>query len=95
MMYLKNLKRGRIHEYVDQYQAESQSNAVLGFSTTSKTRPLIVAKLEEFIRNELISINSIRLINEMRTFIWQYGKPQAMRGYNDDLVMAFSNRMLD
>ena len=26
----------------------------------------------------------------MRTFIWQYGKPQAMRGYNDDLVMALA-----
>ena len=78
------------HEYVDQYQAESQSNAVMGFSTTSKTRPLIVAKLEEFIRNELITVNSSRLINEMRTFIWQYGKPQAMRGYNDDLVMSLA-----
>tara|TARA_R110002020_G_scaffold37239_8_gene112522 strand:+ start:6530 stop:8113 length:1584 start_codon:yes stop_codon:yes gene_type:complete len=78
------------HEYIDQYQAEYQPNAVLGFSTTAKTRPLIVAKLEEFIRNELITVNSSRLINEMKTFIWQYGKPQAMRGYNDDLVMALA-----
>ena len=55
-----------------------------------KTRPLIVAKLEEFIRNKLITAYSLRLINELRTFIWHNGKPQAMRGYNDDLTMALA-----
>jgi len=78
------------HEYVDQLQAEARSNAVPGFSTTSKTRPLIVAKLEEFIRNQLITIHSHRLLNEMKTFIWHNGKPQAMRGYNDDLIMSLA-----
>ena len=26
----------------------------------------------------------------MKTFIWHNGKPQAMRGYNDDLIMALA-----
>ena len=26
----------------------------------------------------------------MKTFVWQSGRPQAMRGYNDDLIMAFA-----
>ena len=26
----------------------------------------------------------------MKTFVWHSGRPQAMRGYNDDLVMAFA-----
>ena len=55
-----------------------------------KTRPLIIAKFEEFIRNKLITIYSSRTINEMKTFIWRNGKPQAMRGYNDDLIMALA-----
>ena len=55
-----------------------------------KTRPLIVAKLEEFIRNKLIKIYSSRTINEMKTFIWKNGKPQAMKGYHDDLIMALA-----
>ncbi len=76
------------HEFVEEYQADQMSNAVAGFSTTSKTRPLIVAKLEEFIRNNLIKINSGRLLAEMRTFIWTNGRPEAMRSYNDDLIMA-------
>ena len=78
------------HEYIDQHQAEMVNSSVPGFSTSMKTRPLIIAKLEEFIRNKLIKIYSNRSINEMRTFIWKNGKPQAMRGYNDDLVLALA-----
>jgi len=78
------------HEYVDQYQAEGMNSAVAGFTNSSKTRPLIIAKLEEFIRNKLITVYSSRLVNELKTFIWHNGKPQAMRSYNDDLVMALA-----
>jgi len=78
------------HEYVEQHIGEYKNSAIAGFSTTSKTRPLIVAKLEEFIRNKLIKTYSSRLANELRTFIWYNGKPQSMRGYNDDLVMALA-----
>jgi len=76
------------HEYVDPVTGEHATNAVPGFSMTQKTRPLVIAKMEEFIRNKLIKIYSKRIYNEMRTFVWQHGKPQAMKGYNDDLTMA-------
>jgi hypothetical protein len=76
------------HEYVEEYQADQMSNAVVGFSMTSKTRPLIVAKMEEFVRNGLIKIYSTRLLNEMRTFVWNNGRAEAMRSYNDDLIAA-------
>jgi len=78
------------HEYVDSYAARSHSNAVPGFTTSMKTRPLIIAKLEEFIRNDLITIRSSRLLNELKTFVWNNGKPEAMKGYNDDLVMSLA-----
>ena len=76
------------HEQVDRYMAEEQTGVICGFSTTMKTRPLVVAKLEEFVRNSVIKINSFRLANELKTFVWQNGKAQAMRSYNDDLVMS-------
>ena len=76
------------HEQVDRLLAEEQVGVVCGFTNTVKTRPLIIAKLEEFIRNDVIKINSLRLANELKTFIWKDGKAQAMRTYNDDLVMA-------
>ena len=78
------------HEYIEQYQAESMNSAVPGFTTTSKTRPLIVAKLEEFVRNKLIKVYSKRTVVEMKTFIWKNGKPQAMKGYHDDLIMSLA-----
>ena len=76
------------HEYVEEYQAEAMSNAIAGFSMTSKTRPLIIAKMEEFIRNDLIKLYSARLLSEMRTFVWNNGRPEAMRSYNDDLIVS-------
>jgi hypothetical protein len=78
------------HEYIEQHQAEAHHSAVPGFSTSMKTRPLIIAKLEEFIRNKLIKLYSSRTVNEMKTFIWRNGKPQAMKGYHDDLIMALA-----
>ena len=77
-------------EYVDSYLAESTTNSVPGFATSAKSRPLIIAKLEEFIRNKLIKIRSKRTINEMRTFVWNNGRPEAMRTSNDDLIMALA-----
>jgi len=78
------------HEYVDQLTAEGSNSAVPGFTTSTRTRPLIVAKLEEFIRNNMITIYSARAVSEFKTFIWNNGKPQAMRSYNDDLVMSLA-----
>ena len=71
-------------------QQNSLNSSVPGFTTSMKTRPLIIAKFEEFIRNKLITIYSSRTINEMKTFIWRNGKPQAMKGYHDDLIMALA-----
>jgi len=76
------------HEHVEQYVAEYQTAAMAGFSTTVKTRPLIVAKLEELVRNKILKINSIRFFSELKTFVWNNGKAEALRGYNDDLVLA-------
>jgi len=75
------------HEHVESYQADS-AGVIPGFTTSSKTRPLIISKLEELIRNKLINIRSRRLFNEMKTFVWENGKPQAMKKHNDDLIMA-------
>lgn len=78
------------HEFVESVQGEAMDTAVAGFTTSTKTRPLIVAKLEEFIRNKMINLYSSRTFHEFKTFIWKNGKPQAMRSYHDDLVMSLA-----
>jgi hypothetical protein len=68
------------------YKDERQM--VAGFSTTTKTRPLIISALDTYMNDKDILIRSSRLIDEMFTFIWQSGRAEAMKGYNDDLIMA-------
>ena len=61
-----------------------------GFTTSMKTKPLIVAKMEEYTREKLVKLNSARLIEELFVFIYNNSKAEAMKGYNDDLVMSYS-----
>jgi hypothetical protein len=68
------------------YREERQM--VAGFSTTTKTRPLIISALDSYMTDKDILIRSNRLIDELFTFIWNNGKAEAMKGYNDDLTMA-------
>jgi hypothetical protein len=58
-----------------------------------KTRPLVIAKMTEYIRERSVIVQSKRLLGEMRVFIWRNGKAQAQSGYNDDLVMAFATAL--
>ena len=63
---------------------------VPGFSTSAKTRPLIIAKMDEYTREKLVNIKSARLIEELFVFIYRNNRPEAMSGYNDDLVMSYA-----
>ena len=77
------------HQMTNRYR-NTDRNMVAGFSTTMKTRPLIIAKLEEYFRDKSVTVHSKRLIDELFTFIYLNNRAEAMRGYNDDLVMSFS-----
>ena len=77
----------------NRYRAEDRK-MVAGFSTTPKTRPLVIAKMEEYTREKLVKIKSQRLIDELFVFIYKTGnvnsRAEAMQGYNDDLVISYS-----
>lgn len=79
------------NETVESYMNKWDTDKLVpGFTTSNKTRPLIIAKMMEYVRERSVTIRSKRLINEMRVFIWKNGKAQAQNGYNDDVVMAFA-----
>jgi hypothetical protein len=63
-------------------------NAVPGFTTSARSRPAIVSKLEEDLRLHEFILHSKRTVGELKTFIFDNGKPQAQDGYNDDLIMS-------
>ena len=57
------------HQVTNKHYQEEKKNGC-GFSTTSKTRPLIISKLEEFFREESVVVRSNRLIDELLTFVY-------------------------
>lgn len=84
--------------YVDEMQQTTnkinaqEKKMVPGFTTSSKSRPLLISKLESYVREKSLIIHSQRLIDELKVFIWKNTgttiKAEAMSGYNDDLVMS-------
>jgi len=86
----KDLKVVDVHRQINNKINRAEKQLVPGFTLTSKTRPLVVAKLEEFFREKLVKVNSQRLIDELFVFIYKGGRAEAMIGYNDDLVMSYA-----
>ena len=77
--------------YFDKYQ--DHSKMVAGFTMSSRTRPMVIGKFQEYIGDKGVTIQSKRLIEEMKVFIWKNGRAEAQTGYNDDLVMSFGIAM--
>ena len=72
------------------YDLKDKSQMVPGFTTSSRTRPLLISKLDIYFREKECTVRSKRLLDELFVFIWNGSKAEAQQGYNDDLVMAFA-----
>jgi hypothetical protein len=86
-LYYSPRAYGEMH--IDKWMAKMGSDqTVPGFTNSQKTRPLVVSKMESYIRERHFIFHSKRLLEELRVFVWMHGKAQAQNGYNDDLVIA-------
>jgi len=86
-LYYSPRAYGEMH--IDKWMAKiGNDQTVPGFTTSVKTRPLVISKMEAYIRDRAFIFRSKRLLEELRVFIWQNGKASAQSGYNDDLVIA-------
>jgi hypothetical protein len=91
LFYMSNdLKYIDVEKQMTNRHYREERQMVAGFSTTSKTRPLIISTLDTYMNEKDILIRSNRLIDELFTFIWNSGRAEAMKGYNDDLTMALA-----
>lgn len=52
-------------------------------------RVQIIAAFEEYVRHKF-KIRSVRLYNEMNTFVYVNGRPDHQKGQHDDLIMGIS-----
>ncbi|MDA9309736.1 terminase family protein [bacterium] len=87
LYYSQRSGEATVDSYFDKYQ--DHSKMVAGFTMSSKTRPMVIGKFQEYISDRSVTIHSKRLVEEMKVFIWKNGRAEAQTGYNDDLVMAF------
>lgn len=67
-----------------------EKKMVPGFTTTLRTRPVIISNMCQYFVDKSITIYSKRTYSELEVFIWDNHKPQASKGYNDDLVLSLS-----
>jgi len=72
------------------YDITDTTKMVPGFTMSMKSRPLVIGKLDAYLRDKSITIQGKRTMEEMRTFIWKNGRAEAQGGYNDDLVMSLA-----
>jgi hypothetical protein len=75
---------------VDPYLAQVSNDYLPGYTVTSMNRNHMLAKLEQAVRAGDLDTRSFRFLEEMKTFIITAGnRPEAMRGYSDDLIMSY------
>jgi len=72
------------------YDLKDKNSMKPGFSTTTRTRPLLISKLETVMRERVLTIRSKRLMSELNVFIWKGERAEAQAGKNDDLVMSMA-----
>ena len=84
-LYYKNPK----DKYDSLYGSDPNLHKI-GFSTQGQSRNQILTKLEEVLRKHKIIIRSSRCIDELKTFVYNGNRAQAMKGKNDDLIMSLA-----
>lgn len=74
------------------YNNTASKTPKAGLKTTVSNRPLILTSFQTCILQKTMKINSIRMLNEMKTFEYNATtkKPEAHKGKHDDAIMAFS-----
>ena len=75
------------------FDLKDKSQMVPGFTMSSRTRPLVISKLDTYMRERVPIIHSKRLIDELFVFIWNGSRAEAQQGYNDDLTISFSTAL--
>jgi len=78
---------------VKRMDLKEKSQLTAGFTTTQRTKPLIISKMDTYLRGKEVTLRSKRLIQELFTYIYNGSRTEAMTGYNDDLVMAYAIAM--
>jgi len=67
---------------------KEENGEIKGLKFSGITRPKVIQRFVTYMETDSIKIKSIRVISELKTFIWVNGRPDHMRGFNDDGIIA-------
>jgi hypothetical protein len=94
---LTTLKSIISYDYYNVYYSKTYDKVAdeitkkLGWQTNQRTKPMMIDKLAEFVREFLVGIPSIDIIKELYTYVIdEKGKTNAQQGSHDDTVMALA-----
>jgi hypothetical protein len=72
-------------------KVSEQMTTKLGFTTSVKSKPMVVNKLRDAVANSKITVNDLDTLDEMRTFIvTETGKYEADAGSHDDTIIGLA-----
>ena len=94
---LATIKAIQAEDYTNIYYSKLHDKATdvvtqkIGWTTTSKTKPLMIDKLAEYIRERYIGVKDKDFISEALTYVIEdNGSTNAQEGCHDDCVMAMA-----
>tara|TARA_R110000796_G_scaffold11198_5_gene37386 strand:+ start:10731 stop:12524 length:1794 start_codon:yes stop_codon:yes gene_type:complete len=97
LMELKtpNLFYGQVSsKALDKLEKKTQTytnyGKIPGFNVSPGVRTPLISHFEKMVRTNSVKIRSVRLIDEMRTFIYVNGRADHQDGAHDDLIMALA-----
>lgn len=56
----------------------------------SNIRLSMIANFEQKVRSNQVKVKSVRMVSEMKTFVYKNGRADHMDGYHDDLIFAMA-----
>lgn len=90
---IRSLRKARVKQYSRQKDTTMIEQVdEYGFCTTQQSRPLLMANLTRYVMGNIIAdLRDPRLKDECNTFCYdKNGKPQAVSGKRDDLVLGLA-----
>ena len=67
---------------------KDEKGEVKGFKFSGLTRPKVIQRFVNQIETDTFKIRSLRLLSELKTYVWVNGRPDHLRGFNDDCITA-------
>ena len=89
---VSDLKKIKFKFFVktEKTEKENYDDAKFGFCFSVSSRPKIFTRFVAYVEGPTFKIRSIRTIAELNTFLWINGRPDHMRGFNDDAICALA-----